>query len=127
MADYPGWCFYACFSLLVVFLSGNIFVITFKIFLFAETKYEGKYSADRFPFNPLFICLLSFNNLSIVNWIRLQILVVVLVLIQREMDNVRKFVGLNTQIWTKQELVLFLPLLNGLLYYKYQLLNIVRW
>jgi hypothetical protein len=57
MVDYSGWCFYACFSLLVAFLSGNIFVITFKIFFFAETKYEGKYSADRFPFNPLFICL----------------------------------------------------------------------
>jgi hypothetical protein len=50
--------------------------------------------------------------------------VAVLVLIQGEMDNVRKFVGLNTQIWTKQELVLFLPLLNGLLCYIYQLLNI---
>ena len=94
---------------MVVFLSGNIFVITFKIFLFAETKYEGKYSAYRFPFNPLFICLLFFKNLSIVNWIRLQILVAVLVLIQGEMDNARKFVGLNTKIWTKQELVLFLP------------------
>jgi hypothetical protein len=46
MVDYSGWCCYTCFSLLVVFLSGNIFVITFKIFLFAETKYEGKYSTD---------------------------------------------------------------------------------